>query len=72
MNVLREVCEGNQENMTSLAKIRGYLGAMFMSDIVTADGKFLKQHVTDVDCLPLKRSHYNFPREEPTQGDWEK
>ena len=42
-----------------------------MSDILTADGKFLEQHVTDVGCLPLKRSYYNFPREVPDQDDWE-
>ena len=42
-----------------------------MSDIVTADKKYLKQHFTDSDCLKLRRSDYNFPKEEPAQEDWD-
>ena len=43
---------------------------MFLSDIVTADGKFLEQHVYKRSSY-LKRSKYDFPREEPADEDWE-
>lgn len=71
MDVLREACQGNQEIMMSLTTVRGYLEAIFMSDIVTTDEKFLEQHVTDSGCLLRRRSCYVFPKEEPAQEDWE-
>ena len=71
MDKLREMTGNDETQLKALARVRGSLNVMFLSDIVTADGKFLEQHVTDVGCLPLKRSHHEFPREEPVQDDWE-
>ena len=52
-----------------LGRVRGSLGAIFMSDLATADGKYLEQHVTEAGCKVMKRSSYYFPKEEPSVKD---
>ena len=53
----------------SLNRCRCYLGALFLSDITTADGKYLEQFVFEQTANSVK-STYKFPREEPTRSDW--
>ena len=46
------------------------LQCIFLSDLVTADGRYLESFVFDPG--PFKRrSNYCFPREGPTKGDWD-
>ena len=41
-----------------------------MSDIVTADGKYLEEFATDRTSIREHASNYKFPKEAPTQDDW--
>jgi hypothetical protein len=46
------------------------LQCIFLSDVVTADGRYLESFIFDPG--PFKRrSNYRFPRECPSQKDWE-
>jgi len=53
----------------SLNRCRIYLGALFLSDLATADGKFLEQFAFE-STLNGAKSKYKFPRENPTILDW--
>ena len=33
----------NEESMKAMARVRGYLNAIFLLDIATANGKFIEQ-----------------------------
>ena len=55
----------------SMNRCRGYLGVMFLSDMSTADGKYLEQFTFDPKENST-RSSYKFPREEPTTADWKR
>ena len=52
-----------------LNRCRGFLGVIFLSDMATADWKYLKQFMFDPQENSTK-SKYEFPREEPTKTDW--
>lgn len=54
----------------SLARCRGALSALFLSDLVTADGRNLESFVFDPGGPHSTRSRYKFPREVPTEADW--
>ena len=53
----------------SLNRCRCFLRAIFLSDMATADGKYIKQFFLDPQENSTK-SKYKFPREEPTKTDW--
>ena len=53
----------------SLNRCRGFLGVIFLSDMSTADGKYLEKFVRDPQ-KNITKSEYKFPREEPTKTDW--
>jgi hypothetical protein len=56
--------------MQSINWCQGMLQCIFLSDVVTADGRYLESFVFDPG--PFKRrSNYCFPRECPSQKDWE-
>jgi hypothetical protein len=55
----------------SLNRCRCYLSALFLSDITTADGKYLEQ-LAMIPCENGTKSRYKFPREAPTQADWKR
>jgi hypothetical protein len=55
----------------SMNRCRGYLGVMFLSDMSTADGKYLKQFTFDPKENSTSSS-YKFPREKPTTVDWKR
>ena len=69
---LRELSGNNPDHLVKLARVRGSLGVIFMSDIVTADGKCVEQFAVDRFLSPgIRRSTYDFPKEMPTESDWE-
>ena len=54
----------------SLSHCRGMLQCIFLSDLVTADERYLENFVFDPG--PFKRgSYYCYPQEGPTKGDWD-
>ncbi len=54
----------------SLSRCRGMLQCIFLSDLVTADGRYLESFVFDPD--PIKwHSNYCFPWERHTKRDWD-
>ena len=61
----------SKKGLSSLNRCRGYLGVMFLSDMCTADGKYLEQFVFDPE-ENTTRSSLKFPREKPTTADWKK
>ena len=56
--------------LESIARVRGFLNVIFLSDIVTADGKFLEQFACEKTSY-LCRSKFVFPKECPSDSDWE-
>ena len=72
MDRLREMAGNNVDHLAKLARVRGSLGAIFISDIVTADGKYIEQFAVEKELSSrLRRSTYDFPKEMPTDRDWE-
>ena len=52
----------SEEAMASLCRVRCSLGALFLSDIVTADGKRLEHFATASEHEGAVNSTYIFPR----------
>ena len=71
MDKFRELTQGDKSHMMALSRVRVSLGAVFFSDVVTADGKYVEQHATEMGENEIVRSSYHFPREEPSKKDWE-
>jgi hypothetical protein len=57
------------ESIRSLARCRGALEAIFLSDITTADGRYLEKFVFDPG-RKKQRSQYKFPNKKPSNKDW--
>ncbi len=55
---------------SSLSRCRGFLEAIFLSDIMTADGCYLEHFVFEPEKI-TSRSKYTFPREKPSRKDWD-
>lgn len=55
--------------MRSLSLCRVSLECIFLSDLTTADGQYLKDFVFNPGGRG-RASTFKFPRERPTQGDW--
>jgi hypothetical protein len=55
---------------SSLSRCRGFCEAFFLSDITTADGRYLEQFVFKPEKI-TSRSKYTFPREKPSRKDWD-
>ena len=60
----------DKDLLGAIARVRGYLNVIFLSDIVTADGRHL-EHFAQVKSEKLVRSKFIFPREHPSDKDWE-
>ena len=61
----------DRDKVASISRVRGFLQAIFLSDIVTADGKFLEDFALDPErVLGFPRSTYLFPKECPSPDDW--
>ena len=59
-----------QEQLKALARVRGFLDAIFLSDIVTADGRYIEQFA--IQQGPYRtRSQFIFPKEYPNKKDWD-
>jgi hypothetical protein len=56
--------------IASINRYQGMLQCIFLSDVVTADGRYLECFVFDPGPF-RRRSSYHFPRESPSQKDWE-
>jgi hypothetical protein len=54
----------------SISRCRGSLQSIFLSDLVTVDGRYLESFVFDPGP-PKQRSNYRFPCECPTKKDWD-
>ena len=59
-----------KEDLLSISRVRGLLCAIFISDIVTADGTYLEEFATSRTHSREHTSTYKFPKEAPTQEDW--
>jgi ribonuclease HI len=55
--------------MTKLNRCRNYLQVLFLSDICTADGKFIERRFLNTTPSPAF-STLAFPREQPSSQDW--
>ncbi len=56
--------------ITQINRCRVYLQTLFLSDIMTADGKYLEHFVFDPGSNTCC-SRYTFLREKPTRQDWD-
>jgi len=61
----------NKSVVQSLNRCRCHLGALFMSDLATAEGKHLEQYALGTTANAVK-SKYKFPREDPSSTDWKR
>ena len=59
-----------KEDLLSISRVRGLLCSMFVSDIVTADGKYHKEFSTSRTHNREHAPAYNFPKEAQMQEDW--
>ena len=59
-----------KEELVSMTRVRGLLCSLFVSDIVTADGKHLEDFAILRTHSREHASTYKFPKEAPTQEDW--
>ena len=57
--------------LQSLNRCRCYLNVLFLSDVATADGKYLEELATIPNEIGTK-SKYRFPKEVPTKTDWKR
>jgi hypothetical protein len=71
--VIMEIIISQNFNFTEITRInrcRVYLQTLFLSDITTADRKYLEHFVFDPGSN-TRRSRCTFPREKPTRQDWD-
>ena len=59
----------SKEMMESLNRCRVYLHLLFLSDMVTANGRKLEKSTGQAPFTPIN-STMAFPREEPLMADW--
>ena len=60
----------DRKMIRSLSRCQGALEIIFLSDMMTANGKYMEQFVFDPGSK-VARSKYKFPRECPAKKDWE-
>jgi hypothetical protein len=60
----------DKKTIRSLSRCRGSLEIIFLSDMTTADGRYLEQFVFDPGSK-VERSIYKCPRESPAKKDWD-
>jgi hypothetical protein len=71
--VIMELALGRASSPSEIASInrcQGMLQCIFLSDVVTADGRYLESFVFGPGPF-RRRLSYRFPRESPSQEDWE-
>jgi hypothetical protein len=57
------------DTIRGLGRCRGVLKAIFLSDITTADGRYLESFVFNPGGT-MTKSTFKFPSESPTKDDW--
>ncbi len=57
------------DSIRGLGRCRGALKAIFLSDITTADDRYLKNFVFNPGSAPME-STFKFPQESPTKDGW--
>ena len=70
MEIVLEIIYSTAE-IQSINRCRGMLQCIFLSDVVTADGRYLESFVFDPGSF-RSWSKYRFPQECPSQQYWEK
>ena len=60
----------SKEDLLSMSRVRGLLCIIFISDIVTADGKCLEGFSITRTSSMEHASKYNLPKEATIQDDW--
>ena len=70
--VVMELIFGNvlDKKIRSLSRCRGSLEIIFLSDMTTANGRYLEQFVF-IPGSQVARSKYKFPQESPVKKDWD-
>lgn len=68
MELAMSVCK-DDERMMSFSRVRGFLEAMFLSDITTIDGKYIEEWAV-MEGVYENRSNLDYPKEQPTKNDW--
>ena len=61
----------DKEELLAMSRVKGKLGAIFLSDLVIADGKHLETFAYQKESSERPSSKYRFPREEPIDHDWQ-
>ena len=61
----------DKEDLLAMSRVKGKLCAIFLSDLVTADGKHMETFAFQKESSVRPSSKYRFPREEPTDHDWQ-
>ena len=61
----------SKEDLLSMSRVKGKLGAIFLSDLVTADGKYMETFACQKEANERPSSKYRLPGEEPTDHDWQ-
>ena len=59
-----------KEDLLSISRVRDILYSIFVSDIVTADGKYLEDFAISRTHSREHASTYTFCKESPMQEDW--
>ena len=72
MVIMEFAMEGglDKEELLAMSRVKGKLGAIFLSDLVIADGKHLETFAYQKESSERPSSKYRCPREEPTDHDW--
>jgi len=60
----------DKKTIRSLSRCQGSLDLIYLSDMTTADGRYLEQFVFDPGSK-VTRSKYKFLQESPAKKDWD-
>ena len=67
--IVMNLCK-DEDILMSVSRVRGFLQVIFLSDIVTVDGKYIEDRATQIKVYE-RRSRYNFPKDFPSTNDWD-
>ena len=61
----------DKKDLLSMSRVKGKLGVIFLSEMVTADGKHLETFAFDPEEQDVPQNKFTFPSEVPADHDWE-
>ena len=67
MEMAMKVCK-DESKLMSFSRVRGFLEAIYLSDITTMEGKYLEEWAVKKGNYE-KRSNCDFPKEQPSNKD---